>query len=126
MGRRSIVRITENFQRNLDSIQAFLADHDAGTAFERLLADLFETIIPNLESFPDIGFDFLGRVPQSKEGFLRLERLQRRLGPSTVLRELIAGDYLILYALRDLDVYLLAIKHHFQLSFDLKGHWGRP
>ncbi len=125
MGRRSTVRITENFQRNLDSIQVFLADHGATPAFERLLADLFETVIPNLESFPEIGFDFLGRVPQSKEGLLRLGRLQRRLGPSTVLRELIAGDYLILYALRDLDAYLLAIKHHFQLSFDLKGHWGR-
>jgi len=125
MGRRSTVRITENFQRNLDGIQAFLAQHDARAAFDQLLADLFETIIPNLESFPEIGFDFLGRVPQSKEGRLRLERLQRRLGPSTLLRELIAGDYLILYAQRDLDVFLLAIKHHFQLSFDLKGHWGR-
>jgi plasmid stabilization system protein ParE len=126
MGRRSTVRITENFQRNLESIQAFLAEHDAESAFEHLLADLFDTIIPNLESFPEIGFDFLGRVPLSQEGLLRVERLKRRLGRSAVLRELIAGDYLILYALRGLDVYLLAVKHHLQLSFDLKGHWGRP
>ena len=126
MARRGTVRITANFQRNLDSIRAFLADHDAESAFEHLLAELFDTVVSNLESFPEIGIDSLARVPQSREGLLRLERLKGQLGRSAVLRELIAGDYLILYALRDLNVYLLAIRHHFQLSFDLKGHWGRP
>jgi hypothetical protein len=51
--------------------------------------------------------------------------LKARLDQSAVVRELIVGDYLILYALRDPDVYLLAIKHHLQLSFDLQGHWSR-
>jgi plasmid stabilization system protein ParE len=125
MARRCTVRITANFQRNLDSIQAFLAEHDAQRAFAELLDQLFDTVIPNLESFPELGIDFLARVPQSKQGLLRLDRLKARLDRSAVVRELIAGDYLILYALRDLDVYLLAIKHHLQLSFDLQGHWGR-
>jgi len=125
MARRCTVRITANFQRNLDSIQAFLAEHDAEPTFAELLGQLFDTIIPNLESFPEMGIDFLPRVPHSKQGLLRLDRLKAQLGRSAVVRELIAGDYLILYALRDLDVYLLAIKHHLQLSFDLRGHWGR-
>ncbi len=94
-------------------------------AFAELLGQLFDTIIPNLESFPEIGIDFLARVPRSRQSLLRLERLKTRLDRSAVVRELIAGDYLILYALRDPDVYLLAIKHHLQLSFDLQGHWGR-
>ena len=124
MARRCTVRITANFQRNLDNIQAFLAEHDAEPAFAELLDRLFDTVIPNLEAFPEMGIDFLVRVPQSREGLLRLEGLKGRLGRSAALRELIVGDYLILYALRNLDVYLLAIKHHLQLSFDLKGHWG--
>ena len=68
MARRCTVRITANFQRNLDSIQAFLAEHDAQRAFAELLGQLFDTIIPNLESFPEMGIDFLARVPRSRQG----------------------------------------------------------
>ncbi len=35
-------------------------------------------------------------------------------------------DYLMLYALIGTTVYLLAIKHHRQLSFDLGAHWLSP
>jgi hypothetical protein len=125
MARRCSVKITANFQRNLDTIQAFLAENDAQPAFRELLGQLFDSVIPNLESFPEMGIDFLARVPRSKQGLLRLDRLKARLDRSAVVRELIVGDYLILYALRDPDVYLLAIKHHLQLSFDLPGPWGR-
>jgi hypothetical protein len=87
------------------------------------LADLFDRIIPNLERFPDIGIDFLARVPQSRESQAHIERLKARLGEHVRLRECIAGDYLISYAVRGGNLYLLAIKHHLQLSFDLKSHW---
>jgi plasmid stabilization system protein ParE len=49
--------------------------------------------------------------------------LRERLCPGPALRELVRGDYLILYARRGDDLYLLAIKHHRQLSFDFPGHW---
>jgi len=124
MPERCVVKFTANFQRNLDSIEAFLTENDAQQAFGELLGRLFDTVIPNLESFPEIGIDFLARVSQSKQGLLKLDSLKARLGESVVLRELIIDDYLILYALRGSDLYLLAIKHHLQLSFDLKGHWG--
>jgi hypothetical protein len=118
------VRLTANFESNLETIRAFLDEHDAAAGFDALLTDLFDRIIPNLERFPDIGIDFLARVPQSRQGIAHLDRLKARLGDQVRLRECFAGDYLILYAVRRGNLYLLAIKHHRQLSFDLKAHWG--
>lgn len=125
MSRRRIVRITRNFDKNLAGIRRFLEEQEAPREFQSLLERLFETVIPNLERFPDMGVDFMARLPQSTEGLLRLETLKQRLGKKASLREYISEDYLILYALRGDNIYLLSIKHHRQLSFDLKEHWGR-
>jgi ParE toxin of type II toxin-antitoxin system, parDE len=124
MSRRT-VRITRNFDKNLADIRRFLEELEAPREFLSLLEQLFETVIPNLERFPGMGVDFLAKVPQSTEGLMRLETLKQRLGKNTSLREYISGDYLVLYALRGDNRYLLSIKHHRQLSFDLKEHWGR-
>ena len=40
--------------------------------------------------------------------------------------EYILDHYLVLYAQIDANLYLLAIRHHRQLSFDFQSHWGRP
>ena len=125
MPARVTVRLTANFQRNLDTIRAFLEEHDADATFERLVEDLFDHVIPNLESFPSLGMDFLTRVPGSLQGKVKLADLTKRLGSDANLRELIFGDYLILYAVRGAQLYLLSVKHHLQLSFDLQGHWER-
>ncbi len=77
-----------------------------------------------LERFPDMGVDFLANAPLSTEGLMRVETLKQRLGKNTHLHEYISGDYLVLYAVRGDNLYLLSIKHHRQLSFDLKGHRG--
>ena len=122
---RRTVRITRNFDKNLADIRRFLEEQEAPREFQSLLEQLFETVIPNLERFPGMGVDFLAKVPQSTEGLMRLETLKQRLGRNTSLREYISGDYLVLYALRGDSLYLLSIKHHRQLSFDLKEHWGR-
>jgi hypothetical protein len=124
MADSSRVRIAENFQRNLDGVSQFLGDAGAPEVFDGLLGELFDRVIPTLEEFPEIGIDFLGRRPASQEGLARIERLRRRLSAGESLREYIFGDYLILYAARRDHVVLLAIKHHRQLSFDLRGHWG--
>jgi ParE toxin of type II toxin-antitoxin system, parDE len=124
MGRRT-VRITRNFDKNLADIRRFLEEQEAPREFRSLLEQLFETVIPNLERFSEMGVDFLVKMPQSTEGLMRLETLTQRLGKNTSLREYISGDYLVLYALRGDSLYLLSIKHHRQLSFDLKDHWGR-
>jgi hypothetical protein len=125
MGRRQTVRIAKNFDNNLADIQRFLEEQKIPREFQSLLEQLFGTVIPNLERFPDMGVDFLARLPQSTEGMMRLGALKQRLGKNTSLREYISGDYLVLYAVRGENIYLLSIKHHRQLSFDLKGHWGR-
>ncbi len=122
MSRRT-VRITQNFDKNLADIRRFLEEQQAPRTFQLLIEELFETVIPNLERFPEMGVDFLARAPQSAEGMMRLVTLKQRLGRNVSLREYISGDYLMLYALRGDNIYLLSIKHHRQLSFNLKEHW---
>lgn len=123
MSRRRTVRIAKNFDKNLADIRRFLEEQEALREFQSLLEQLFETMIPNLERFPEMGVDFLAKAPHSTEGLMRLEILKQRLGKNTSLREYISGDYLVLYALRGDNTYLLSIKHHRQLSFNLKEHW---
>jgi plasmid stabilization system protein ParE len=121
--RRATIRVTRHFARNLDDIEAFLREVDAAAAFAPLLDDLFGQVVPALEQFPDLGTDFFRRHPSTREAAMLTGTLRERLGPGTALRELVRGDYLILYARRDDDLYLLAIKHHRQLSFDFPEHW---
>ena len=117
------VRVTANFEANLNSIRDFLVVVAAPSEFERLLGRLFDEIIPNLARFPDLGRDFAARAPQSAEGAAALAALRRKAGRDTMLREYITDDYLLLYAARDDTVFLLSICHHLQLSFYLRGHW---
>ena len=120
---RCAVHAAANFERNLEAIRRFLAAADASGTFEGLLDALFDQVVPNLARLPELGRDFLARTPGSVEALTRLERIAARLGPGVGVREYIHGDYLILYALKARDVYLLAIKHHRQLSFDLPAQW---
>lgn len=122
MREKNVIRITANFERNLEEIRRFLTENNAEQAFEALLNHLFATIVPNLERFPALGRDFLDKKPISIEGLTRWEALRNRMGEAD-LREYITSDYLILYAVGGEKIYLLAIKHHRQLSFDLAGFW---
>jgi hypothetical protein len=64
----------------------------------------------------------LRHPPRSQAVLLRIEGLRQRFGEELQLRELIYGDFLLLYSIRNDDLYLLSIKHHRQLSFGLHGH----
>jgi len=125
MSRRVIVEFTHNFERNLEEIEQFLLEQDAAGTFVALIDHLLDTLVPNLEQFPDLGADFLARRPQSTQGAARIRSLQARLGAGTTLREYIAGDFIVLYAARDARRWLLAVRHHKQLSYDLRTHWVR-
>ena len=120
--RRCTVKVTANFEANLEAIEVFLAEAGATQAFTVLLGELADSIIPNLERFPEMGRLFLDRPAQSVEARQKIEQLESRIGDTT-LREYIAGDFLILYGAQGRTVYLLSIKHHRQLSFDLPAHW---
>lgn len=120
---RPRLRFTRNFANNLDAIETFLREVDAASAFETLLDDLFSDLLPALETFPDLGADlFLHRL-SCRETQARAAALRVRMGSSASLRELIRGDYLLLYARRDQEIFLLAIKHFRQLSCDLPEFW---
>ncbi len=122
--RRATVRITRNFERNVQALRQFAAENLEEGAFDAVLDDVFARVIPNLERFPDIGRDFRTRAPQSVEGLALLERLNALVGEDTSVREYFAAPCVILYAHRGTKVHLLSIKHGRQLSFDLGGHWS--
>jgi len=113
---------TANFEANLDGIERFLAELSDSPSFQRLLDKLFDEVLPNLGAFPSIGLDFFARIPASIEGRHLHAKIKSIAGNHSV-REYIFDDYLLLYNLHGENLYLLAIKHHKQLSFDLKGHW---
>lgn len=125
MGGSVPVRVSDNFARNLEAVWDFLERAGEPEVFGRLLDELFDTAIPNLASFPGAGVDFSRRRTLSGEGAARAERLKKRVRRGETLREYIFDDFLVLYLSRPDEVILLSIKHHRQLSFDLRGHWGR-
>lgn len=121
---RSTVQLTASFAANLDAIKEFLEQQGEPRAFKKLIAHLFDELIPNLETFPHMGRDFLQQPIRSFAARNKLRKLKTAMGKNTQLREYIAGQYLILYAIRTTHIYLLAIRHHRQLSFDLMSHWA--
>ena len=122
MVKKCLVKLTANFERNLESIEAFLIEANALQVYQTLLDELLMTVIPNLEMFPYMGKPFSQRPQGSAEVVNADSLLQVKLRDGD-LREYVHSDYLILYVSYDNLVYLLSIKHHLQLSFDLAGHW---
>ena len=122
------VRLTANFERNLADIERFLTEVEAPGSYDGLLDELLDRVIPNLERFPRIGRPFLSNAARSVETTIALEALRSRLLALTpnpdALREYILDHYLVLYLEIDANLYLLAIRHHRQLSFDFPSHWG--
>ena len=123
MARARSVLVTRTFDRNLAAIREFLSAAGAGSAFDNLIGRLASEVILNLRRFPGLGADFLARAPLSADGVALFEQVVKAAGPGSHVRQLIDGDYLILYLARGDTVHLLSIKHHRQLSFDLMGHW---
>jgi len=130
MGQKLVVKLTANFERNLEDIEHFLTEAETPQAYDALLDELLGTVISNLERFPDMGRQFLSRTPRSVETTNALDSLRAKLLALTsdpaALREYILADYLLLYAQIGGILYLLSIRHHRQLSFDFESHWDVP
>lgn len=114
---------TSNFTENLDRLEQYLATQEATAAFTKIVQRLVQDVIPTLCQFPRSGRTFLERSIGSMETAQWLETLASLLCKGDDIREFIFDDYLILYLVRDGRVFFLAIKHHRQLSFDLKKFW---
>lgn len=122
LAKQIAVTLTANFERNLESIETFLAEAEAQHAYDALLDELFFTVIPNLERFPGMGRPFMNRPVKSIEAVNAATALQAKLQDGE-LREYLLPDYLVLYVRYAETISLLSIKHHRQLSFDFGGHW---
>jgi hypothetical protein len=126
MAKKLLLRATDNFERNLGALERLLIEADAEQIYRDLLDELVETVIPNLERFPGMGRPFLLRQPGSVETTNALEKLRTTLSALTTdmdaLREYVIRDYLLLYAQVGGVIFLLAIRHHRQLSFDFDRH----
>ena len=122
------IRSTANFSVNLDSIEAFWDACEFPEGHGKLLAELASTTLAHLQNYPRMGRDFLQRQPKSIEAQARLQKLDallRTRGASTQnaeIREYVMTDYLLLYALADVVIHLLAIQHHKQLSFNINTY----
>lgn len=126
MTAKHTVKLTGNFERNLEELEAFLVEAEAPHAFDALLDELIDTVIPNLESFPGMGRLFLERPARSIEVANGIARLTKQLGSLAKdgeLREYVMTRYLLLYARIKGSVYLLSIRHQRQLSFDFQALW---
>ena len=122
--RARAVKLTANFEANLLAIESFWGEAGAPQRYAHLLDELLDTVIPTLEEHPRIGRPFLERPAHSVEAIALIGRMSARIGRGE-LREFLAGDYLTLYAWISDTVYLLAIRHHHQLSFDFEAFWPK-
>ncbi len=117
------VVLTQAFDARLDAIQAFYLEAGVPAVIESLVAELRDTVVPNLRRFPRMG------RPYARRAFLSAEAKAQLAGLAAAkvgrLREYLNGDYLILYAVDETAhaVHLLTIRHHRQLSFDFHGLW---
>lgn len=128
MAKKLVVKLTANFERNFADIERFLTEANAASAYDSLLDELLDSVIPNLERFPGMGRPFLSRAVGSVETTNAKAALRTKLAALIAdadgLREYIMDHYLVLYAQIGGSIHLLSIKHHRQLSFDFEAHWG--
>lgn len=113
---------TENFSANLTDIEAFLGS-EGRAAYKRLLNRLFTESIPTLCRFPQSGRPFLNHAIKSTKAETLTRDLHRLLGKDDEVKEYIMDEHLILYLVRRDKIVFLSVKHHRQLSFDLKQFW---
>ncbi len=119
------IKVTNNFEHNLESIRCYFHQHHQTEKFENLLDTLFGKIIPNLQSHPMIGFDFLAQTVNTVEELRQINIIKAKLAKNTSIRQYNDKDHIVLYALtttaKSNEVSLLSIKHQQQMVFDLRG-----
>lgn len=119
---RIAVRFTPNLEANLADIERYWTNNQFPAGFDRLMAELFDTVIRNLEDHPRYGRGFFDRQAQTVQAQQKTQSVATQLANVLTdgeLREYVMTDYTVLYALVADTIYLLSIKHHKQLLFDL-------
>ena len=75
---RLTVRLTANFERNLADIERFLTEAEAPQAYDALLDELLDTVIPNLERNHGVQQFVQQRVVSLGQSYWRLRRTRKR------------------------------------------------
>jgi hypothetical protein len=73
-----------NFERNRECIEKFLIQMEAPTAYDSLLEQLLEKLIPNLERFPEMGARLLERQARAIESVTAQETLRKKAGDASI------------------------------------------
>ncbi len=117
------VKATKSFIHRLQAIETFLISIENKRAYEELLNDLANQVVPCLGRFPLIGRPFLNQQPQSVESLTSLAQISAT--NLQTLREYIHKSYIVLYSVDEKSsvVYLLTIRHHRELSFNFEKLW---
>ena len=113
---------TENFSGNLTDIENFLRE-EGEKCFSLFFDRLIKDIVPTICRFPLAARPFLNRSVHSTQALELAEKLEKHLEEDDEIREVIFDAYLILYLVRGNRIVFLSIKHHRQLSYDLKRFW---
>ncbi len=116
---------TENFSANLADMESFLEEEGSGY-FRRFFHRLVDEVVPTVCRFPLSGRSFLERAIVSAQALQTAERMKGLLREGDDLRELIQGEFLLLYLVRGNRIVFLSVKHHRQLSYDLRRFWQEP
>lgn len=126
MTQHCVVQLTANFERNLAELEQFLIDSDATNAFDLVLDEMLNQVIPNLERFPEMGRSFFAHPTRSinVENALAVLKAKLKGVDAHNIREYLMPDYLLLYAIVGDTVYLISIRHFRQLSFDFGSLWA--
>lgn len=85
--------------------------------------DLLETVIPNLEHLPAMGRSFMDRPFRCVEASNAIDVRRGKLvkvDRNAEIREYALQHNLMLYAFNGEEMFLIAVRHHKQLSFDFK------
>jgi hypothetical protein len=118
------IEYTKNFATNLQDLEQFWLECNFIAGYDRALDTLLFTIVPSLERHQNLGKPFSQSPDESSQ-------LAQYFGDAKQgqVRELVFSDYVLLYQIPPLTdtkkqiVYLLAIKHQRQLSFNFHQHW---
>ncbi len=109
MTRRKVIG-TANYVRNLQALRDFRTDHPE--AFERAVARLQDEVLPLLRQQANVGRLYGRNSPPPI-----VEKVRQRLGGG-MLREVLVGEYVVLYLVRSKDVVMLSMRHQRELDFD--------
>jgi hypothetical protein len=118
------VSAAPNFATCLEAVRVFMLEQDADAAngrFSQLKADLRE-MKTLLAWSPSGGRPARFLQPNSAQASLRMAAVQRLAQSAGLpnLREYVVGTHVILYAHSSSEVVLLSIKHHRQLTYNLR------